>query len=36
MLTGLITLCIMGIDTAGGFGQVIEVNKKRERMTVFK
>lgn len=35
MLTGLVTLCIMGIDTAGGFGHVIEVNKNRERMTMF-
>ena len=36
MLTGLVTLCIMGIDTAGGFGHVVEVNKNRERMTMFK
>ncbi|XP_078346609.1 sodium-coupled monocarboxylate transporter 1-like [Oculina patagonica] len=35
MLIGLITLCIVGVHTAGGFGQVIEVNKNRERTTLF-
>ncbi|KAJ7384421.1 hypothetical protein OS493_021833 [Desmophyllum pertusum] len=35
MLTGLITLCIVGVNTAGGFGHVIEVNKNRERMRMF-
>lgn len=35
MLTGLITLCIMGINNAGGFDRVIQVNKNRQRLTLF-
>lgn len=35
MLTGLITLCIVGTQSAGGFSHVIEINKNRERMTLF-
>lgn len=36
MVIGLITLCIVGVNTAGGFDHVIEVNKNRERMTLFE
>lgn len=35
MVTGLVTLCIVGTNTAGGFGHVIEVNKDRKRMLLF-
>lgn len=35
MVTGLVTLCIVGTNTAGGFDHVIEVNKDRKRMLLF-
>ena len=36
MLTVLITLCIVGTNTAEGFARVIEVNKIGNRKTIFK
>lgn len=35
-VTGLVTLCIVGTNTAGGFDHVIEVNKDRKRMLLFE
>ena len=36
MLVGLITLCIMGTVSAGGWNYVIEINRENERLKIFK